>query len=554
MSRPWLFTLLGIGVLCASCSRRNFTEDVKMRDGVNLSTDVYLPKGDGPFPVVVYRTPYGRRAHYDDALVFRESGIAVVAQSLRGRSTSGGVDGMFTTDGDGELKDGYDTMAWIVKQDWSNGRIGTSGASALGIAQYMQASANPPGLVMMNPEFGTPNLYSDVLFQGGVYRNSLVHNWLEGQDNLKFEGEIEDHPFEDAFWESAQTADQYGEAHAAGFHVGGWFDIFQNGTIEGFRGYQYEGGDGAAGNQKLVMGPWTHVTRKRDVGELTFPKGADKPPYGDAFDVMLDHYLKVDIEGIRDSPDDIPNVQYYVMGDVDDKSAPGNEWRTDDDWPPEGAPVRLHLHSNGDLDEACPSSAAETTDYAHKPSDPTPTICGANLKIKAGPCDQRDIESREDVVVFDTGELSAPMEVTGRVTAHLFVRINRPDTDLMVRMTDVYPDGRSMLITDGALRLASRGTTTELESLEIGEVVEGVVDLLSTSIVINTGHRLRISVTSSNWPRFAVNKNNALEYPQSVESSGGPVTVRIHHDDEYASYLEVPDPTRTASSITTCGG
>jgi len=538
--------------LFLGCSNRASTEQVKMRDGVRLETDVFLPKGEGPFSTVLYRTPYGRLPIELKALQLNGDGLAVVAQNVRGRYGSEGRNRVFTTDGDGDLKDGYDTLAWIVGQAWSDGKVAMSGASALGITQYMAASASPPGLVLVSAEVATPNVYSDAMFQGGQRRYSLSHSWLQSQDNLSFEDRLAAHPLEDAFWDSSQTHDQFGSVRAAGLHVGGWYDIFQQGTLDAFRGYQHEGGAGAAGNQKLVMGPWSHGTvGEREQGELAYPSNATAPRVANAEEILFKHYLNADM-ALKGKPSDIPTVQYYLMGDVEDGDAPGNEWREAEDWPPLAAPVRLHLQSGGGLAEACPAGAESSTAYKVAPLDPVPTICGANLNIKAGPCDQRDLEEREDVLVFDTGVLDVPLEIVGPVSAHLFVSLNRTDTDLMVRMTDVYPDGRSMLITDGALRLASRGTTTDFEPLEPGERVEAVVDLWSTAMVINAGHRLRISIASSNWPRFSVNRNNGEPYPESVEGDPKPLTVTVHHDETAASYLEVPDPRRAPAAFTTC--
>jgi uncharacterized protein len=551
--RRCLVALVALVLSLSGCGP-SLSEMVAMRDGVGLATDVYLPKGDGPFPVMLYRTPYGRGT-LSATKGLTDAGVAVVAQDMRGRYDSEGVDPVFLSDGDGALSDGYDTMEWIVAQDWNDGLIGTAGGSALGIVQYMQASADPPGLVAMHAAVATPNLYSDAMFQGGVRRYALSHNWLEGQESLHFEDELAAHPFEDDYWDPVQTADQYGDVHAAGVHTGGWYDVFGQGTIDAFVGYQHSGGEGAVGEQKLVMGPWTHGGQgKRTQGELTFPESATEPPHPDLFEILFDFYLAVDHPNVELEPDDVAAVQYYVMGDVDDEDAPGNVWRTAADWPPEAAPVRLHLQPDGGLAEACPDADGGATSYLFDPDDPSPTLCGANLTIDAGPCDQRSVELRDDVVLFDTGVLDAPMEVTGRVVAHLFVDIDRPDADLMVRMTDVYPDGRSILISDGALRLATRGTTTDLTSLQPGEIVEGVVDLWSTSVIIDEGHRLRISVTSSNSPRFSVNKNNGLPYPQSVEGDGAPVLVAIHHDAEHASYLEVPDPSRDGGLVQLCDG
>ena len=557
-----IVVILAVGAVMAAIAAmttadrsRRFTTMVAMRDGVRLATTVYLPSGEGPFPVLLYRTPYDDARYEDGVATYTEAGIAVVTQDMRGRFESEGTFQVFTQDGDGALKDGFDTMQWIVEQEWSNGLIATAGNSADGIVQYIEASANPPGLVLVEPMMATPNLYSDAIFYDGVRRYYLSHTWLEGNDMLYFEEEFARHPFEDAFWDPVQTYDRYVNVHAAGFHIAGWFDIFQNGNLEGYIGYQHQGGDGAAGHQKLIVGPWTHGTYESlTQGELTFPANSLEPPYSieEVSNIMLNYYLQVGHPDIDETPDDIPNVQYYVMGDVDDPDAPGNEWRIADDWPPEAAPVRLHLQPGGGLDEACPPGDGGTTAYIFDPDDPSPTICGNNMNLDAGPCDQRAIEARDDVVVFETEVLTVPMEITGRIVAHLFVDIDRPDTDLMVRMTDVYPDGRSMLIADGAFRLATRGSTTGLTPLTPGEVVEGVVDLWSTSLILNVGHRLRISITSSNWPRFSVNRNNGLPYPASVMGEGEPVTVRIHHDSQYASYLEVPDPTRPPDNITTC--
>jgi hypothetical protein len=462
------------------------TEMVTMRDGVRLATEIHLPPGEGPWPTLLYRTPYSRQVHRSDASWLNNAGVAMVAQDTRGRFDSEGRDRVFTTDGDGALKDGYDTCAWIVEQEWSDGLIGSSGGSGLGIVQYMQASAAPPGLVVVNPKQATPNLYSDAIFQGGVRRYALSHDWLEWQDSLHFEGELARHPFEDEFWDPVQTSDRFAHVQAAGLHLGGWFDIFQNGTLEGFSGYQYSGGEGAAGQQKLVIGPWDHNHfGETTQGELMFPENAGRGPHFEAFDALFAHHLRVAVPGVGLSPDDIPTVQYYMMGDVDDPDAPGNEWRSADDWPPTAEPTAYYLQPGGGLSPVVPSTKGGSTDYLFEPWNPSPTLCGANVILDAGPCDQRPVEARADVLVFDTGVLAEPLEIVGRVRAHLFVDIDRPDADLMVRMTDVYPDGRSMLMADGAYRLATRGATTSLAPLETGEIVEGIVDLWSTALVVN---------------------------------------------------------------------
>ncbi len=531
------------------------TELVPMRDGVRLATDVYLPTGSGPWPTILFRTPYGREEFQDDAAGYTPFGVAVVSQDMRGRYDSEGTDTVFLSDGDGELSDGADTCSWILDQSWSDGLIGTTGGSARGIVQYMQTSADPPGLVVINPSVATPNLYQDAMFHGGAFRQALVEGWLEGQGSLDFLDEVAEHPYEDAFWDPVQTADAYAQVAAAGLHEGGWYDIFSQGNLDGFAGYQEQGAEGARGEQKLVIGPWTHGGMYgRSQGELRYPESAETPPWPDAFATLFIHHLQLDIPGWEELPADIPAVQYYVMGATDDKDAPGNEWRSADSWPPTAAPVRLHLQTGGLLDEACPSEEGGSSSYAHDPANPVPTICGANLNLEAGPCDQRAVEERDDVLVFSTQTLSEPMEVTGRVRARLWVEIDQADADVMVRLSDVYPDGRSMLITDGAARLAARGSHTGIEPLQPGELLQAEVDLWSTSIIVDQGHQLRISISSSNSPRYAVNQGNGLDWPEYASGEGEPVEVRIHHSAAYPSYVELPDPDRDPADYNDCDG
>ncbi len=558
MLKPYIVALiLLLAWLTDATTAKGQVIAVPMNDGTELATEVYLPSGAGPWPVLLYRTPYDRSELTNLAPTFTAPPfeIALVVQSVRGRFGSQGSDGVFTTDGAAPgLKDGYDTCDWIVKQSWCNGKIAWSGASANGIVQYMAAPTGPPGAVFMSPTVATPTVYEHFIFWSGVYRHEAIDTWLTDQGSTHFLTEIAAHPYEDDFWKWVQTSDQFSAVTVPALHTGGWYDIFAQGTIDAFRGYQHHGAQGAAGMQKLVMGPWTHgATFQKMQGELTYPDDAVAPPAGDLFVTLLSHYLGL----ATADPDGIPNVQYYVMGAVDEPGAPGNDWRTADDFPPAAAPVRLHLHADGSLAETCPSETASTTSYLYDPVNPSPTVGGTNLNIAWGPHDQQAVEQRTDVVVFSTPVLSAPVEITGRVKAHIFVDIDQPDTDLMVRMTDVYPDGRSMLIADGAHRLASRGTTTGITTLSVGEIVEAVVDLWSTSIIINTGHRLRISVSSSNYPRFAANLNNGKDFPANTWDYGNQaeakaVTVNLHHSAAYASYLEIPDPNRTPTDFQSC--
>ena len=212
--------------------------------------------------------------------------------------------------------------------------------------------------------------------------------------------------------------------------------------------------------------------------------------------------------------------------------------------------VFIYSLAGGSQSLVPPQSGGESA-YLYDPSDPVPTVGGANLLIPAGPMDQAPaVESRGDVLVFTTSELTEPIEITGRVRAHIWTHIDTPDTHLMARLTDVYPDGRSMLLMDGAARLAARGTMDTLTPLSSGEVVEVEVDLWSTSVVINTGHRIRLAISSSNWPRFRASPNDGSSY--GGDANPTPVNVHVLHQQANASYVELPNPQRDPSEVTLC--
>lgn len=522
---------------------------IPMNDGTKLATDVFLPDGGGPWSTLLYRTPYNRKgSRKGQRKVANNYGVAVVVQDTRGRFESEGTDCVFRCD----TRDGAATIAWIRKQSWSNGKIVSRGGSALGIAQYMHAVANPKGLEAMWVQVGTPKLYDHAMFWDGVFRKSMIENWLSGQMSTFFLKKIKAHPTEDSFWDSVQTEDDYGKVNVPAVHWGGWYDIFSQGTIDAFKGYQHQGGAGARGKQKLVMGPWVHGAwnKQQKQGELMYPKNAFQGgPFKRKLPTRwLAHYL-----GLQDHSQWIKNypaVHYYVMGDVSDPSAPGNTWRTASDWPPDAAPVRMYLQPNGGLEERCPPSGGGKTSYSYDPADPVPTKGGNNLTIQSGPLDQRSIESRNDVVVWETPKLQNPMEITGRVKARLFVSTDTKDTDLVVRMTDVYPDGRSMLVLDAPVRLAARNGDKSLDFVQPGRVVEAVVDLWSTSIILDQGHRLRISISSSNSPRFWPNPNDGSTYGEKTSPTKAHVS--IHTSKQYPSYLLAPDPSRAGQMITRC--
>jgi len=493
------------------------TVRILMRDGVTeLATDVYLASPTQAAPTILSRTPYGKSGLIGLAY-YCVWGYNAVAQDSRGRFESDGVDAIFRADGWGKHQDGYDTIDWIVNQPWSDGQVGMSGGSALAITQYLCAGSLHAALKCCYASVGTGFNYRDMFFTGGVFRKSMIEGWLAGQGSSFFLKELEMHPNQDAWWDIVDISNRALMIDVPFFHFGGWFDIFAEGCVTGFSLLQNDGGPGARGWQKMEIGPWSHGGAGRAQGELIFPENATDR--GEGFDDPLS-FFNYWLKGIDNGFYDRPAVRYYVMGDVDDPNGPGNEWRYAENWPPDSTARSFWLTGNGGLTTQANGSlfanlsSAGVVPYEFDPSDPAPTRGGNNLLIPIGPYDQRPVEARDDVITFTTPPLAQPVEVTGHVRAKLLISSDQPDTDFMVKLCDVYPDGRSILITEGAIHGRHRLGHDSENLLVPGHLYLLDVDLWSTSIVFNEGHRIRVSVTSSSDPRFEVNPNTGEPFRQ----------------------------------------
>jgi len=510
------------------------TEMVPMRDGVRLATDIHLPEGKGPWPAILTRTPYGKGPRAQELAGVVRQGVAVVIQDLRGRFDSEGESSVFLTDGWGALQDGYDTVEWVAAQPWSNGKVGMAGGSAMGITQYLAAGAAPPHLMCCDVAVATSSLYHYAAYPGGAFGQALVGDWLRqsGFPDAVLQL-VREHPSCDAVWRTANLAEVAPHVTVPMCHLGGWYDVFQQGTIDAFTLLQHQGGKGARGNQRLVVGPWGHGGQP--TGELHFPPNAAEHPRDPARAEWFAYWL-------LGRPSDVmtrtPAVQYYTMGACGEEGAPGNEWRSADDWPVPSTEIPYYLRASGELTRAAPAADGGSRRYLYDPADPVPTRGGCNLTIPAGPLDQREIEGRGDTLLFTSEPLAAPLEVTGRLTARLWVSSSAPDTDFTAKLTDVYPDGRSMLVCDGIRRARYRESYAKPRLMEPGKVYQVEVDLWSTSIVLNAGHRIRLAVSSSNAPRFEPNPNTAGgpgsgEAPQAAENT-------VYMDAERPSCVLLP--------------
>lgn len=513
----------------------DLTVMVPMRDGFELSTDLYLPSPDARgLPCILLRSPAGRNSHWKGFGAMAKLGYVVAIQDTRSSLDTTGRTLPYVADGWGKLQDGYDTVEWLAKSPYTNGKVGTCGSSAVGITQLLLAPSAPPSLKCQYISVAAPSLYHHGVFPGGQLLKNQTEGWLGlyacDSGVLSY---VTNQPFYNQFWKQLDSLPVAHKVKVPAIHYGGWYDTFIQGTIDAFVARQENGGEGARGTQKLIIGPWHHWWPKSmQLGDFEVPMEGRNPPIDISAQRWFDHYLK----GMDNGIDKIPAVIYYVMGPFNGEPSSGNVWRTTDKWPVAADRTPFYLTQQGVLQKTLPSEGSLS--YRYDPQDHIPTLGGCNLFLEAGPKDQRSIESRKDIVLFTTDALEHDVEVTGALSAKLFVSSDQLDTDIMVRLSDVYPDGRSILIADGAYRLGvmnydhSKNSKAKKHPLEIN------VDLWSTSMVFAKGHRIRVSVSSSNYPRFEKNLNVGL-----IDANLGKCKIAnntIHFGKDYPSQIILP--------------
>ncbi len=509
----------------ATARSNKIDQMVAMRDSVKLATTISLPDGNGPWPVVLIRTPYGKSTQALGNEKWTGRGFALAVQDCRGTSQSEGEYRPFMTD----HLDGFDTVEWAAKQTWSNGKVGMFGASAMGITSNLAAMMNPPHLAAAFVMVARSSIYHQSAFMGGVFRKELNEPWLKRQKAEWMIAETLKHNVYDGFYDIAEMPLHWHKYRVPVYNYGGWYDIFAQGNIDNFAGLQLQGGGLAAGNQKLIMGPWGHGK----VEEVTYPANSTANAVDEALR-WFDYWLAGKDNGIMDEPP----VRYYVMGDVNDPKAPGNEWRTALAWPTPSKPVSYFLNAGGALTEKLPPETESSASYKYDPKDPVPTIGGANLTIKKGPMDQRAAGDRKDILKYVTPVLTSPIEITGRITVELWAESDCPDTDWMAKLVDVYPDGTERLVLDSAFRARFREGFYREVFMKKGEVYKFTLDLWSTSLIFNKGHRIAIHVTSSNDPRYDPNPNTGK--PGRADGETRVATNAIHQDRAHPSRVLLP--------------
>ena len=543
----------------------------KMRDGVTLRADIYRPKADGKFPVLLVRTPYDKQGIMNFGLRAAERGYVVIAQDVRGRFTSEGEWYPFKN----ESLDGYDTVEWAAALPYSDGKVGMFGGSYVGATQYLAAIAKPPHLAGICPTVTASNYHDGWTYQGGAFEQWFDESWssglaldtmrrrtekglnplggskvlplvsyplLEGSSSTGVAPYFTDwleHPNYDHYWKTISIEDHYADIQVPVLAVGAWYDIFLGGTLRNYVRLKTEAGTEAARRgQRLEVTVGGHAGGGRKIGAVDFGEKLSK----DDDDAMLRWYdwlLKGQANGVeKEKP-----VKIFVMGK--------NEWREEDDWPLARAKsTRYYLHSagaanglsgNGVLNSAAP--AEEKADqYIYDPSDAVPTIggplCCQALPTGIGPQDQRPAEQRHDVLVYTTAPFPKDTEVTGPVSLDLYVSTSSVDTDFTGKLVDVSPDGFAENLTEGILRLRYRNSQEKPELANPGETYRITVDLWATSNVFLAGHKLRLEVSSSNFPRFDRNLNTGEEQARATRMIKA--TNMVYHDKAHPSAVILP--------------
>jgi predicted acyl esterase len=511
---------------------------IPMRDGTRLSAYVYRPQSAGPWPVVFeqrYAVITGTASRKELAALAAH-GYVAARVSFRGSQLSEGVWRGYRALAWGEQQDGYDLVEWFAAQSWSNGKVGTFGGSQGGFAQNFLAVTQPPHLVCQYMTDTGLSLFHEGYRIGGAARPERFKKMDAARnpaDNDALLKEWFRHPTYDDYWRAEDCTLHLPKMNVPCFTVGSWYDFMSVGSIDSFVGRQHRGGPNSRGKQQLVLGPWLHggLPKGNKIGELEYPENA-------RFDTAahrlrwFDHYLK----GVDNGVEREPAVRYYVMGAVGESGAPGNVWRTAADWPVPAQPTLYYLHAGGKLSPTAPTSAASVTTYSSDPAQPMELPYAAF----PGARDARAFEAQKDVRTFTTEPLNAPVEWTGKVRAELYVASTARDTDFIVRLTDVYPDGRSILIMDYVRRARFRDGWDKEVLMEPGQVHQVSFDVGSLSQIFNRGHRIRVTIASTGAPFYERNPQDGGPIPIDFPANPVVATHTLHHEQKHASHVIAP--------------
>lgn len=516
---------------------------IPMRDGKHLSAWLYFPSGTGPWPVIFEQRYADLRGLGTRKAAARlaSGGFVVALVNYRGTWQSEGTWVGYRALGWGELQDGYDICEWLGTQSWSTGKVGTFGSSQGGYAQNFLAVTQPPHLVCQYMVDTGLSLFHEGYRIGGTTRperfQSLAQVCRDPADNQRLLDEWSRHPHYDDYWRAEDCSLHFDRMNVPCFTIGSWYDFMNQGSIASFLGRQHQGGPDSRGRQQLLIGPWLHgrLNKGHKVGELTYPENAIWPEEQHMLR-WFGHYLRGEQNGVEQEP----AVRYYVMGAVDEPGAPGNVWRSAADWPPAAVMQPLYLREEGQLlpepSAVAAGTAGAVTQLTSDPQHPM-QIPGTAFP---GARDARPFEQQSEVRTFTTPPLAEPVEWTGRIRAELSVSSTARDTDVIVRVSDVYPDGRSILLVDYPWRLRYRDGLDHEVLLNPGEVARVAFDVGWISQIFNRGHRIRVTVASTGAPLYEPNPQTGAPLTASGAQGGVVAVNSIHHSQPHASRILAP--------------
>ena len=538
-----------------------------MRDGVSLSSDIYLPKAQGKFPTVLMRTPYSNNMDtmIEKARQLANNGYACVIQDVRGRWDSDGEHYPFANHG----PDGYDTQEWVGQQEWCNGKIGMAGGSYVGLVQWQSAPHRSEFLTCMVPRVICNDFYTGLVYPGGAFQLNVLmtwgmrtngrtaqsieyHHWTEAfrklplvemdelaGRKLQFWKDWIEHAAYDDYWDAINVETKWSEIAAPAFNMGGWYDLYAQHTFINFNGLRQGGRTPESRQSKLIVGPWPHsLSASTHTGDIDF--GAPSMVDLDGEELRwFDYWLK----GIDNGIVDEPPLRLFIMGI--------NEWRDEHEWPLARTQwQKWYFHSNGKansvLGDGVLSTEAPTHEsadhFVYDPNYPVQTIGGNNCCsphiVPWGPYDQRPAEMRGDVLCYTSEPMAEDMEVTGPIKVVLHAATDGLDTDWTAKLVDVSPTGYAMNLCDGIIRARYRESFTDPTLLEPNTVYEYEIDVAVTGNVFQKGHCIRVEISSSNFPRFDRNPNTGNTLGIDAEMRSAQQTV--YHTSQYPSHILLP--------------
>lgn len=510
-------------------------DSIPMRDGKKLAADIYIPSGCIQCPVILIQTPYNRLYYrwglpLGTGTALNSSNYVFVILDWRG--FYGSASALTANPKRGE--DGYDAVEWITQQAWSNGKVGTWGPSALGKVQFQTAKENPPGLLCAVPLVAGPQFNYDEYFEGGVYRTEFV----EQLDALGYglSGFLLANPVYNLTWQYVENLNFYpADIKVPVLMIGGWYDHNIKVMLDFFKAIRYSSSASVKDKHRLLMGPWAHggfgaaQVGSGQQGSLVYPNAAG---WSDSLALrFFDFYLRNQNNNWQNEP----NVRYYQLGE--------NSWKNDTAWIPSATEFDFYFHPDGTLENFAPAGGNDSAVIIYDPRDPSPTIGGPTLSpdLLQGPYRQDTaVENRNDVLVFTSGELTQNVVLKGKPGVHLKISSDRLDTDFAVRLTDVYPDGKSMFISDGIFRMRFRNgfTAADTSVMLPGTIYDVSIALPDVAYTFLAGHRIRADITSSNYPRFDSNLNNG----QQMYAAGDTLiaTNTVYLNSQNFSYIRMP--------------